>query len=111
MPIGVRTPVDSMSMRFRIGIVQMFGMPGTRSASFISVLSDSNVTPGRHSDSGFSTTVVSTMLSGAGSVGLVARPALPNTRSTSGNPRSTRSWICRMRCASVTDIPGRAVGM
>jgi hypothetical protein len=66
---------------------------------------------GRHSASGLSSTVVSTIEKGAGSVGEPARPALPNTRSTSGKVRSTRSWIWRTRCASVTDMPGSAVGM
>ena len=51
------------------------------------------------------------MENGAGSVGESARPALPKTRSTSGNVRRIRSWIWRMRPASVTDIPGSAVGM
>ena len=33
MPIGVRTPVESMSMRFLIGIVQAFVQPGNRAAA------------------------------------------------------------------------------
>ena len=41
--------------------------------------------PAGHSDCGLSVIVVSNMLSGAGSVAVSARPALPKTRSTSGN--------------------------
>ena len=107
MPIGVRTPVDSMSMRFLIGIVQMLGMPGKRSCASISSCSSSKVMrsgamrradrlqrlrpvastsarPCAIRDSGLSSTVVSTIENGAGSVGVSARPALPKTRSTSG---------------------------
>src|SRR5947209_7088492 len=102
IPIGVRTPVESMSMRFLIGIVQMFGMPGKRRRASISVWSSSKVMCSgvknekshraglgqseyqrgvvRHSDSGFRTTVVSTIEKGAGSVGEVTRPAFPKTR-------------------------------
>src|SRR5207244_10013843 len=90
IPIGVRTPVESMSMRFLIGIVQMFGMPGKRRRESISAWSSSNVMRSgvkneknhraglgqseyqrgavRHADSGFSTTVVSTLEKGAGAV-------------------------------------------
>ena len=134
MPIGVRTPVDSMSMRFLIGCVQMLGMPGKRSLRVHLALQlvegdalgrepreePAHAAPARPSTSAASaatpprasaTTVVSTIENGAGSVGESARPALPKTRSTSGKLRRIRSWICRMRCASVTDMPGSAVGM
>src|SRR5262249_45007061 len=115
------------------GIVQMLGMPGKCRRVSISVWSSSNVMRSgvkkekshragrgqleyqrgtvRHSDSGLSTTVVSTIENGAGSVGEVTRPAFPKTRSASGKERRMRSWIWRMRWASVTDIPGSAVGM
>ncbi len=43
MPIGVRIPVESMSMRFLMGCVQMFGMPGNRSFASISSWSSSKV--------------------------------------------------------------------
>ena len=46
---------------------------------------------GRHSVSGLRTTVVSIIEKGAGSVALSARPALPKTRSTSGNDFRIRS--------------------
>ena len=56
-------------------------------------------------------TVVSIMEKGAGSVEVSARPALPNTRSTSGKDFRIRSCICRSRLASVTEMPGSVVGM
>src|SRR5579863_5158009 len=88
IPIGVRTPVESMSMRFLIGMVQMFGIPGNRSCSFISSCNSSNVMRSgtkyenserkghgqleyhrftlRHWLSGLRVTVVSTIENGAG---------------------------------------------
>jgi hypothetical protein len=100
MPIGVRMPVDSMSMRFRIGIVQMFGMPGEAELRVHLVLQRLE----RHARPplglGLQTTVVSTIENGAGSVGEFARPALPNTDSTSGKSRRMRSWIWSKRWAS-----------
>src|ERR1035441_9537289 len=100
-------PVVSMLMRFLMGMVQAFETPGMRSASFISVTSWSvdmwsgvmcahralvhcgqlsyHVATLRHWDFGFSEITVSIMENGAGSVDVSARPALPNTRSTSGN--------------------------
>jgi hypothetical protein len=65
----------------------------------------------RHCRTGLSTTVVSIIENGAGSVEVSARPALPKTRSTSGNERSTRSCACSRRVASDTEMPGKVVGM
>ena len=48
---------------------------------------------------------------GAGSVGDSARPILPNTDSTSGIVRISRSMLCSTSAASVTDIPGGAEGI
>src|SRR5712691_4060563 len=99
-PTGVRTPVDSMSMRALIGIVQALLTPGSRSAASISATSSSQERwsgqngrkagfsqagaqaeyqrgLARHWDSGLSTTVVSPIEKGAGSVEVSARPALP----------------------------------
>ncbi len=111
MPIGVRMPVDSMSMRARIGIVQLFDTPGNCSALSISAISLSVVMPGRHSDSGFRLITVSNISSGAGSVALPARPALPMTDSTSGKLLMMRSCSCTSSAALVTDMPGSEVGM
>ena len=56
-------------------------------------------------------TVVSIIENGAGSVDVSARPALPITRSTSGNDFSTRSCVWSSSSACATEIPGRVVGM
>ena len=55
--------------------------------------------------------MVSNISSGAGSVGVAKRPALPNTLATSGNDFSTRSirWMTSPALASL--MPGTAVGM
>ena len=50
--------------------------------------------------------MVSIIESGAGSVEVVARPALPKTRSTSGKVRSSLLCSWSAACASATDIPG-----
>ena len=42
----------------------------------------------------------------AGSVAVSARPALPNTRSTSGKVRRILSCTCSAFWASATDMPG-----
>src|SRR2546422_8789975 len=46
------------------------------------------------------------MEKGAGSVDVSARPALPNTDSTSGNCFKRWSIVCSSFCASVTASPG-----
>ena len=133
--MGVRTPVVSMSMRFLMGMTQAFVVPGICSRSFISATSSSqerrsghrrrrsvafshsgahpeyHLSFARHSAGGRSVTTVSIMESGAGSVEVSARPAFPCTRSTSGNVLSRRSWTCRSRLASVTEMPGSVIGM
>ena len=112
MPTGVLMPVDSMSMRVLMGMVQALVTPGKRMARFISSVSRSGVMPGgRQAASGLSWMVVSSMLSGAGSVAVSARPTLPNTCSTSGKVRRMRSVCCRISRALVIDTPGRVVGM
>jgi hypothetical protein len=126
-------PVESISTRFRMGMVQMLGIPANLSFASISATSSSVdwrsgmrrrngafMKPGiheyhlrfsGHSGRGFRRTVVSTMEKGAMSVEVSARPALPKTRSTWGKAFSRRSCSCRTRAASVTEMPGRAVGM
>ena len=134
IPTGVRTPVVSMSMRPLIGIVQAFVTPGifvfassspTSSSREIRSLqigrksgfSQSGAHDeyqrrlGRHRSGGFSTTVVSIIENGAGSVDVSARPAFPNTRSTSGTDLRIRSCARSRSSASVTDSPGSVVGM
>ncbi len=70
-----------------------------------------HVSTRRHSDFGLRVITVSSIESGAGSVVVSARPALPSTRSTSGNCLITRSVTCSSLCASVIEIPGIVVGM
>ena len=77
MPIGVRMPVDNMSMRALIGMVQELATPGNCSALSISAINMSRVRPARHSDSGLRLITVSNISVGAGSVAVLARPALP----------------------------------
>ena len=50
--------------------------------------------------------MVSIIVNGAGSVEVLARPALPKTRSTSGKVMRILSWTCSAFCASATDMPG-----
>src|SRR5260370_20340504 len=65
----------------------------------------------RHWFSGLSTTVVSTMLRGAGSVAVSDLPIFPYTLWISGNWCRSLSWICRYLEASVTPIPGSVMGI
>ena len=111
MPIGVRIPVVSMSTRALMGIVQAFWMPGRSSALDISSTSLSLVIPDLHAAGGLSMMTVSIMESGPGSVGVSARPALPKTRSTSGNLRRIPSWAWTSRLASSMEMPGTVMGM
>ena len=110
-PIGVRMPVDSMSMRALIGIVQALLTPGKSSALFMSETSWSTVMPGRHSLSGFRLMTVSNISVGAGSVAVLARPALPKTDSTSGKLLMILSCVCSSSAALVIDMLGRLTGM
>ena len=55
--------------------------------------------------------IVSNISVGAGSVAVAARPALPNTDSTSGNVLMIRSCVCSSSAALVIDRPGSVVGM
>ena len=64
-----------------------------------------------HSSLGFKITVVSIIEKGAGSVEVSARPALPKTLSTSGKLFNILSWAWSSLEASVTDKPGKVVGI
>jgi hypothetical protein len=104
-------PVESMSMRALIGIVQALETPGNCSALSISAISLSTVMPGRHSFPGLRLITVSNISVGAGSVAVAARPALPQTEATSGNDLMILFWVCTSSEALVTDRPGSVVGM
>ena len=109
--MGLLMPVASMSIRLRIGGTQMLERPGTLTARSNSSTSFSGVIPGRHSARGLNWIVVSNISIGAGSVALSARPALPNTRVTSGTVRIIRSVCWSSSPALAADSPGRAEGM
>ena len=104
-------PVESMSMRFLIGMVQALVTPGICMEAFIWSMSLSGVMPGRHSASGLSVMVVSTMERGAGSVAVSARPILPKTCSTSGKGLMILSVCWSISRALVAEMPGSVVGM
>ena len=124
----------SMSMRALIGIVQALETPGSFTAAFNwSTSCSGDIVSGvkrrnsglshsgdqeeyqvgtlRHSERGLSVMTVSSIDSGAGSVEVSARPALPSTRSTSGNCLISRSVTWSTRCASPIEIPGMVEGM
>ena len=54
---------------------------------------------------------VSAISSGAGSVAVLARPALPNTDSTSGKVLMILSWVCNNSADLVTDKAGKVMGI
>ncbi len=137
-PTGVRMPVVIMSMRVFTGNSHAFANEGICTARSISSISSSHprrrssgqthrhgglsasgihfeyqraTARLRHAFSGLRTMVVSTMLSGAGSVEVSALPILPNTLSTSGKVRRILSWSWRYLTASVTEMPGSVIGM
>ncbi len=86
-------PVASISIRFLIGGTHMFDSPGTFTVRSSSSTSLSGVMPARHWSRGLNWIVVSNISSGAGSVAVSARPALPNTLSTSGTVLMRR-FVC-----------------
>jgi hypothetical protein len=111
MPSGLLMPVASMSIRLRIGGIQMLVRPGRRTRLSSSSTSFSTVMPGRHSLCGLSCTTVSTISSGAGSVAVSARPIFPNTLLTSGTVAISLSVCCSSCAALPVEIPGRADGI
>src|SRR3546814_1113739 len=71
-------PVGRIAVPLRIGGIQIVARQGTLTTRSNSSISFSGVIPGRHSSRGLKRIVVSNISSGAGSVALSARPALPN---------------------------------
>ena len=100
-----------MSVRALIGIVQAFATPGNCSAASSSAISLSIVMPARHSFCGLRLITVSNISVGAGSVAVLARPALPNTEATSGKLLMMRSWICSSSADLVIESDGSVEGM
>ena len=85
MPTGLLMPVESMSMRALIGIVQAFDTPGNCNALSISAIRETTVTPGRHSALGFRRLTVPSTSVGAGAGAVEARRAGQDTRTAQGN--------------------------
>ena len=67
--------------------------------------------PGRHALSGLRLMTVSNISVGAGSVAVLARPALPQTEATSGKDLMILSCVCSSSAALVIESPGSVVGM
>ena len=104
-------PVVSMLIRLMIGWVQMFETPGSVVATSSSPISRSRVMPGRHTASGFKLTIVSVMLTGAGSVEVSARAILATTDATSGNCWMAAFCFFVISIAWASEIEGSVTGM
>ena len=98
-------------MRALMGMVQALETPGNCSALSSSAISLSVVMPARHSDSGLRLITVSNISVGAGSVAVLARPALPYTELTSGKLLMILFWVWSSSAALVIDMPGSDDGM
>ncbi len=111
MPTGVFIPVANISIRVFIGCTHALVNPGNLTKSSSSLVSFFSVIPSRHSLLGFSKIVVSSIVSGAGSVAVSARPTLPKTRSTSGTVLISLSVCINSSRALPIETPGNVVGM
>ena len=111
IPTGVWMPVLCIMTRPRIGCTQAFTYPIVSAALSISATSLSFVMPFRHLDFGCRSTVVSIIVSGAGSVDVSALPIFPKTRSTSGKALSFLSICWTIQPASRFGSPGSVVGI
>jgi hypothetical protein len=104
-------PVASMSILPRTGMVQALATPGNFiAASNLAISSCCDILRG-HRSRGFSTTTVSSIESGATSVDVSARPALPRTWATSGRLFSRESVSCSSRFASVIEMAETVEGI
>jgi len=137
-PTGVRMPVETMSRRPRTGAVQALVQPGSRadlsssatSSALFTGRSSGQIRPSTrrsaggaqaenqrcsavrgHPVRGRSRTVVSAMVSGAGSVAVSARPIFPKTVATAGEPASAESWKRSCSGSSSSGAPGKVLGM
>ena len=110
-PTWVRIPVESISIRLRIGWVQMLVTPGRCSFSSSLCRMVSLVVPAGHLSLGFKLMTVSVMFTGAGSMALSARPILPTTLSTSGSCAMMLSCQRRISVALVREMLGSVMGM
>ena len=111
MPTGVLMPVASMSMRVLMGIVHAFVSPGNCTIPSNSEMTSSMVLPAGQVSVSVRVMVVSNIDSGAGSVAVWARPALPSTCFTWGCRAMILSVCWSSSRAFVIDRPGGVVGM
>ncbi len=100
-----------MLIRLMIGWVQMFETPGSVAAMSSSAMIFSRVMPGRHWLSGLRLTIVSVMLSGAGSVEVSARETFATTSATSGSRAIAAFCIRVISIAWGSEIAGSVIGM
>jgi len=63
-PTGVLMPVESMSMRVLMGMIQALVRPGKRTRASSSATRSSRVSPGRHASRGLSRIRVSIIVGG-----------------------------------------------
>ena len=80
-------------------------------AASSSPMSRSRVMPDRHCESGFRLTMVSVMLTGAGSVEVSAREILATTPATSGTARIAAFCFFVMSIACGNEMAGSVIGM
>ena len=94
-----------------MGMVQALDTPGTAAPCPVPAISLSVVMPAATRTSGLRLMTVSNISVGAGSVAVLARPALPKTDSTSGKLLMILFWVCISSAALVMDMPGSDAGM
>src|SRR5207247_6604935 len=100
-----------MSMRLRMGCVQIFVTPGMRSFSSSRCIIASFVSPAGHWSFGLKVTIVSVMLIGAGSVDVSARPIFPTTEAIAGSCEIIRSCSRNNSVAFDNDMLGSVTGI
>ena len=105
-PTGVRMPVASMSMRALIGMVQALLTPGNCSASSISAISVSTVTPGRHCSLGLQIDHGLEHLDRRRIGRRRGAARLAEHARHFGKALMMRSCVCSSSAALVTDMPG-----
>src|SRR5207245_1272876 len=106
-----RLAVVVLLVRLRIGWVQRFDTPGSVVARSNSPISVARVIPGRHSASGFRLTIVSVMLTGAGSVEVSARAIFATTAATSGTRWMAAFCVLVIAIAWGSEMAGSVTGM
>src|SRR5258706_7415909 len=103
-------PVESMSIRALIGMVQALLTPGNSSAWFMSAINLSMVMPWGQVSSGLRLMTVSNISTGAGSVAVLGQGSLSDIRSTFLEILTILSCALVNVPRLVTDMPGRHDG-